>query len=292
MILVTGATGLIGSRVVRRLADAGEKVRVVSRDPANAVLPAGVEVAGVEVVAGDPSRPTTIAAALDGVRAVFVNPRAVGTAAPELLGLARERGVGQAVVLAASNVDDDPARQPSRYRGDYNREVEAAVVESGLDWVSLRPSMFATNTIGLWAAAIRAGDVVRMPYPDAAWAPLAEDDLAEVAALALRTDGLVGRRIELTGPASLTQAEMVGVIGTAIGRELRVERVSREVAEEHLVGSGFPVGFARALLDLQAEYARRPAVVSVEVAEILGRAPVSFAEWVADNAGAFVGVAV
>ncbi|HEX4223933.1 MAG TPA: NAD(P)H-binding protein [Pseudonocardiaceae bacterium] len=287
MILVTGATGLIGSRVVRRLAEQGEKVRVVSRDPARTVLPAGVE-----AVAGDPSRPTTIATALDGVRAVFLNPRAVGTAAPELLGLARERGVEQAVALAASNVDDDPARQPSRYRGDYNREVEAAVVDSGLDWVSLRPSMFATNTIGLWAAAIRAGGVVRMPYPDAAWAPLAEDDLAEVAVHALRTQGLLGRRIELTGPASLTQAEMVGVIGTVLGRELRVERVSQEASEAHLVGVGFAVGFVRALLELQAEYARRPAAVSGEVAEILGRPPVSFADWVAGNTGAFAGVAV
>lgn len=287
MILVTGATGLIGGRVVRRLAEAGEKVRMVSRDPANAVLPEGVE-----VVVGDPSRPATVAAALEGVRAVFVNPRAVGTAAPELLGLAREHGVGRAVALAASNVDDDVARQPSRYRGDYNREVEAAVIDSGLDWVSLRPSMFATNAIGLWAAAIDAGDVVRMPYPDAAWAPLAEDDLAEVAALALRTDRLVGRRIELTGPASLTQAEMVEVIGTVIGRDLRVERVPREVAETHLVGQGFPVGFARALLDLQAEYARRPAAVTGEVVEILGRPARTFAQWVADNAGAFAGVAV
>jgi uncharacterized protein YbjT (DUF2867 family) len=284
MILVTGATGLIGSRVVRRLAEDGEKVRAVTRDPANAALPDGVE-----AVAADPSRPTTIAAALDGVRGVFLNPRAVGTAAAELLGFARERGVGKAVALAASNVDDDPARQPSRYRGDYNREVEAAVIDSGLDWVSLRPSMFATNTIGLWAAAIGAGDVVRMPYPDAAWTPLAEDDLADVAALALRTDRLVGRRVELTGPESLTQAEMVAVIGAAIGRDLRVERVPRAVAEAHLVGTGFPVGFARALLDLQAGYATHPAPVSGEVAEILGRPARPFAEWVADNADAFRG---
>jgi uncharacterized protein YbjT (DUF2867 family) len=281
MILITGATGLIGSLVVRKLVASGEKVRAVTRDPATAAMP--------DVVGGDPSRPTTIAAALDGVHAVFLNPRAVGTAAPELLGLARELGVRKAVALAATNVDDDPARQPSRYRGDYNREVEAAVIDSGLDWVSLRPSMFATNAIGLWAEVIRADDVVRGPYPEAAWAPLAEDDLAEVAALALSTDRLVGRRVELTGPDSLTQAEMIGVIGTVIGRDLRTERVPRAVAEAHLIEQGFPVGFARALLDLQAEYAARPAPVSGELAEILGRPARSFADWVADNAAAFSG---
>ncbi|HJP74440.1 MAG TPA: NAD(P)H-binding protein [Pseudonocardiaceae bacterium] len=282
MILVTGATGLIGTRLVRSLTAAGTKVRAVTRDPAHAAFPDEVE-----LVTGDPSRPATIAAALDGVQAIFLNPRAVGTAAPELLGLARERGVRKAVALAATNVDDETSRQPSRYRGDYNREVEAAVIDSGLHWVSLRPSMFATNTIGLWADAIRAGDVVRMPYPDAAWAPLAEADLAEVASVALRTDGLVGRKVELTGPASLTQSEMVDVIGAAIGRALRVERVAPELASSRLLGQGFPVGFVRALLDLQAEYSTRAAPVSGEVAEILGRPARTFAAWVADNAAAF-----
>lgn len=286
MILVTGATGLIGSRLVRCLTAEGGKVRAVTRDPGNAGLPDGVE-----VVAGDPSRPATIAAALDGVRAVFLNPRAVGTAAPELLDLARRQGVRKAVALAATNVDDDESRQPSRYRGEYNREVEAAVIESGLDWVSLRPSMFASNTIGLWAETIRAGDVVRMPYPDAAWAPVAESDLAEAASVALRTDRLVGRKVELTGPESLTQGEMVGVIGTVIGRALRVERVAPESVEPMLVGKGFPVGFVRALLALQADYATHAAPVSGELAEILGRPARTFAAWVADNAASFGGEA-
>lgn len=284
MILVTGATGLIGSRLVRRLCAHGAKVRAITREPANAALPHEVE-----IVPGDPHKPATIAAALDGVQAVFLNPRAVGTAAPELLDLARRRGVRKAVALSATNVDDEESRQPSRYRGDYNREVEAAAIESGLAWVSLRPSMFATNTIGLWAAATRAGDVVRMPYPDAAWAPLSEDDLAEAAAIALTTDRLVGRKVELTGPESLTQADMITTIGTALARPLRVERVAPEPVESAMISSGFPEGFVRALLALQAEYSTHPAPVSGDLAEILGRPARTFASWAADNAAAFTG---
>lgn len=286
MILITGATGLIGTQLVQRLTAAGAKVRAVTRDPAHATLPDDVE-----LVPGDPSRPATIAAALDGVQSIFLNPRAVGTAAQELLGLAREHGVRKAVALAATNVDDDTSRQPSRYRGDYNREVEAAVIDSGLDWVSLRPSMFASNTIGLWAEAIRAGDVIRMPYPDAAWAPVAEADLAEAASVALLTDRLLGRKVELTGPASLTQAQLVEIIGKAIDRPLRVERVSPELAESRLLSQGFPIGFVRALLALQAEYSTHPAPVSDELADILGRPARTFPAWVGDNAAAFGGEA-
>jgi uncharacterized protein YbjT (DUF2867 family) len=286
MILITGATGLIGSRLVRHLVEAGEKVRAVTRDPATTTPPDGVE-----VVPGNPSRPTTIAAALDGVHAVFLNPRAVGTAAPELLALARRHGVRRAVALSATNVDEDPSRQPSRYRGDYNREVESAVVESGMDWVSLRPSMFATNTIGLWATAIRAGDVVRMPYPDAAWAPVAEDDLAEAASIALRTDRLLGSTVELTGPESLTQAEMVGTIAAALHRPLRIERVTPDSVESTMLGAGFSGDFVRALLRLQAAYSTRPAPVSGALPGILGRPARSFATWVAEHLAAFGGEA-
>ncbi len=282
MIVITGATGLIGKRVVRSLVEAGEKVRAITRDPATADLPEGVE-----AVAGDPSRPASIAHAFDGAHAVFLNSRAVGLAGPELLAAARERGVRKAVALAAINVDDDLDRQPSRYQGDYNREAEAAVIGSGLDWVSLRPTMFATNAIGLWANAVRAGDVVRMPYPQARWAPLDEDDLAEVAAIALRTDTLLGRKVVLTGPEALTQAEMVGIIGTALRRDLRVERVPRAVAEQHLLSMGRPVEFARALLDISADDLAPTTAVSGEVAAILGRPARSFAEWVAANVSAF-----
>lgn len=279
MILITGATGLIGSRLVRYLVAAGEKVRAVTRTPATTTLPDDVDIV------------SDVATAFDGVHSVFLNPRAVGTAAPELLALARQRGVRRAVALSATNVDDDPARQPSRYRGDYNREVEVAVIESGLDWVSLRPSMFATNAIGLWAAAIRTGDVVRMPYPDAAWAPVAEDDLAEAAAIALRTDRLLGRKIDLTGPASLTQADMVGTIATTLNRPIRIERVTPESVESTMLGAGFSTDFVRALLNLQAEYSTRPAPVSPELPGILGRPARTFAAWVADNLAAFGGEA-
>ena len=68
------------------------------------------------------------------------------------------------VALSAINVDDDLDKQPSRYNGDRNKEVEDAAVASGLEWVSLRTSSFATNTLRAWGAQIRAGDVVRDPY--------------------------------------------------------------------------------------------------------------------------------
>jgi uncharacterized protein YbjT (DUF2867 family) len=86
MILITGATGTIGRPLIDLLVREGADIRAVTRKGQAAGLPAHVE-----VVAGDPSRPDTIAAALRGVSALFLHPRAVGDAAVgELLALARE----------------------------------------------------------------------------------------------------------------------------------------------------------------------------------------------------------
>ncbi len=285
MILVTGATGTIGRPLVNLLASEGVKVRAVTRHPQAAGLPAGVE-----VVQGDPARPGTIAPFLDGVTALFLHPRAVGLAAGELLALAHKRGVQRVVALSAMNVDDNLDTQPSRYQGDRNKEVEDAAVASGLAWVSLRASSFASNTLLAWGAQIRAGDLVRYPYASFAEALLHERDLAGVGARALRSDEPVarwGRRLELTGPQSLTHQEMVAIIGEVLGRPLRYQELPPEAARQGMVQQGIPEPFVQALMARYAREVGQAAPVTGEVERILGRPGRTYAQWVADHAAAF-----
>lgn len=286
VILVTGATGTIGRPLIDLLVGEGVEVRAVTRNPSSADdLP--VE---VEVVQGDPSRPRTLASSLRGVTGLFLNPRAVGDAAVELLALAREHGVKRVVAMSALNVDFDLVRQPSRLGGVYNKEVEAAAVGSGLEWVGLRSGYYAVNTSRTWAGQIRAGDVVRGSYPESAWgAPLHERDLAAVGARALLTDDLLGRRPVLTGPQCLTQGEMVTIIGGAIGRPLRFEEVPPEAAKQGMVQAGFPEALADGFLAMQAESYGQPGLVSGEVEKVLGRPGLTFAKWAMEHVADFGG---
>ena len=191
------------------------------------------------------------------------------------------------MTLSAMNVDDNLEEQPSRYRGDRNKEVEDAPVGSGLEWVSLRAGFFAINTLQAWGAQIRAGDVVRGPYATFAEAPIHERDLAGVGASALLTDELVGRRLELTGPQSLTHEEMVAIIGDVIGRPLRYEEIPPEAVKQGMVQRGFPEPFVEALMARYARGVGQPAPLTGEVGEILGRPARTYAQWVADHADAF-----
>jgi uncharacterized protein YbjT (DUF2867 family) len=285
MFLVMGATGTIGRPLIDALVNQGAKVRAVTHDSQAANLPAGVE-----VVEGDLARPDTVAPSLDGVSALFLHPRAVRLAAGELLALARERGVRRVVALSATNVDDPLDQQPSRHNGDRNKEVEDAAVASGLAWVSLRASSFAANTLRTWGAQIRAGDVVRYPYANFAEALIHERDLAEVIAHALHSDDLVarrGRRLELTGPQSLTHQQLVATIGGVLGRPLRYQELPPEVATQGMVQQGIPEAFVEALMARYAREVGQPAPVTGEVERILGRPARTYAEWVADHADAF-----
>jgi len=286
MFLITGATGLIGRPLVDVLLAEGVPVRAVSREPGAARLPRGVE-----LVAGDPRRPDMLAQALQGVSALFVHPRAVGDgeAAGKLVALAAEQGVRRVVALSAINVEDEPAHQPSRFNGDRNREVEEAVARGGLPWVSVRPTSFAVNTIGMWAGQIRAGDVVRGPHATFAEALVHERDLAEVIARALQDYRLDGRRIPVTGPQSLTHEEMVVTIGEVIGRPLRYAEIPAEAAAAAMIRFGLAEPFVQALMGRYARGAGRAATVTGEVAAILARPARTFADWVADHADTFSG---
>jgi uncharacterized protein YbjT (DUF2867 family) len=272
---VTGATGNVGRPLVSELAAAGARVRAVTRTPEAAGFPDGVEAVYSAVDA------------LPGATAVFLNSRALGGDLADVVALARRSGVTKLVALSAINADDDFSRQPSRFRGDRNKEVEQLAVDSGLDWVSLRPAVFASNFVGMWSAQVRAGDVVGGPYAAASAAPIVETDIAAVAAQALLTDELVGQRIPLTGPQAFTNSELVETIGTVLGRPLRYLEVPADVVRQRFIGLGLGAEFADAYTAMLADALDKPALVTREVEKITGRPATTFAQWVTEHRNLF-----
>lgn len=274
-IVVTGATGNVGRPLVSELVTAGRRVRAVTRNPKTAAFPDGVEVV------------SSALDALPGASAVFLNSRALGDQLADVVSRAQRSGVTKLVALSAINADDDFSRQPSRFRGDRNKEVECAAVDSGLAWVSLRPTVFATNFAGMWSAQIRAGDMVGGPFAEASSAPIAESDIAAVAARALLNDELVRQKIPLTGPHAFTNSELVKIIGTVLGRRLTYQEVPPEIVRQRFVDLGLGAEFADAYTAMLAETVDKPALVTHEVEKIVGRPAATFAQWVSQHRDLF-----
>jgi uncharacterized protein YbjT (DUF2867 family) len=274
-ILVTGATGNVGRPLVTHLLDSGAEVRAVTRNPDAARFPAGVEVV------------TSAADGLRGASAVFLNSRALGEELAPTVEQARRAGVTRLVALSAINADDDFSRQPSRFRGDRNLEVEQLAVDSGLEWVSLRPTVFVTNFLGMWAPQIQAGDVVAGPFAAASTAPIVDSDISAVAAHAFLTDDLVGQKVSLTGPQALTNTELVEVIGSVLGRALRYQEVPAEMVRQRFIGLGFGADFADAYIAFLAATVEKPALVTHDVEKILGRGAQTFGDAVSAHRALF-----
>jgi uncharacterized protein YbjT (DUF2867 family) len=139
----------------------------------------------------------------------------------------------------------------------------------------------------MWAAQIRAGDVVAGPYAAASTAPIVESDIAAVAARALLTDELVGQRIPLTGPQAFTNAELVDLIGAVLGRPLQYREIPADVVRQRFVGLGFSTEFADAYASMLAETVDKPALVTHDVEKILGRTATPFVHWVSQHSDLF-----
>ncbi|MFI7128901.1 NAD(P)H-binding protein [Nonomuraea sp. NPDC050153] len=286
MFFVTGATGNVGREVVSQLLEEGAKVRGLTRDAGAAAIPDDAE----PVVANLASDPMQAADALDGVSAVFLNTVALGDNVAEFLALARRQGVRRVVLLSSGYVRDGAAHdaQPG-FVARKHRAEEEMVEASGLEWTALRPDDFAGNALFEWAAQLRAGDVVRGAYAEAATAVIHERDIAAVAVRALLEDGHTGRHYRLTGPEWLTERDRVRIIGEVTGRPVRFEEISPQDARAAMITSGLPGEIADAVLGDLAAAVHRTRRITDTVPLVTGRPALAFAQWVSENSAAFQG---
>ncbi|MBF6170792.1 NAD(P)H-binding protein [Nocardia blacklockiae] len=272
MFLVTGATGNIGSALVANLAEAGESVRALVRDPARAALPSGVD-----AVAGDLTAPESLADAFDGVRAAFVLP-----GYPGVVAAAAKSGVRHIVLLSGTSAGTGhDSNAVTRYMAASEQEV----TDSGLSWTILRPSAFMSNALR-WLPQLRAGDVVRAQFPTVPIAVLDPADLAAVAARALTTDHHRGEILWPTGPQALRPAEQIAILGQVLSRPLTCVELSNDETRAEMLATTSPE-YVDAFFDFYVDGAIDESVVRDTVERVTGRPPRTFADWAAAHADSF-----
>jgi uncharacterized protein YbjT (DUF2867 family) len=292
-ILVIGATGHVGSEVTAQLIDKGLPVRAMTRKPGAARLPAQAE-----LVQGDLTSAETFELALNGVDTVFLVWTAPPGAFPEVLERMAAR-IRRVVYLSAPLKTPHPFFQQPNGTRVVAEQIERAIEGSGLEWTFLRPGMFACNAPHWWGQQLRAGDLVRWPYLDVPTAPIDPRDIAAIGVRALCENGHGGAEYVLTGPESLTQREQIAIVGSVLGRPLRIEEMTPDDARKEMV-SVMDWGMAPAtpvsaviekLLSAWGAAAGLPAFVSNTFAEMTGARPRTFRQWAGDHAREFPALA-
>jgi len=230
MILVVGATGRVGSKVVQLLRQQGKPVRALCRNEARA---RSLQSLGAEIAFGDLGDRGSLADACQGVNAVItaatsLNPRRLTSPyRPEviddqghraLFDVARRSGVKHLIYVSALGVDHPEA--PRQFR--VKKRVEEVLQASGLSYTILRPSGFMENLLPVIAAMKRWGVA---PVAGSGRSPItyiATQEVAAVAVEALDRPEVQGQVLEFGGPEDLTNRECVGIAARILGRRVRM----------------------------------------------------------------------
>ena len=217
-ILVTGATGRVGSQVVQQLVQRGAAVRVLVRDPAKTSFPAGVE-----VVRGDLLDIDTLRGAFAGVKTLFLLNAVAGdefTQALITLNVAHAAGVERVVYLSVLHSD----RFANVPHFAVKLGAERMIEQMGFGATILRPAYFIDNELTVRDIIVNH-NVYPMPIGGQGIAMIDVRDIAEVAAVELiRRDQAPGKLpsqiINLVGPDTLTGADAAAIWSEALGRPI------------------------------------------------------------------------
>lgn len=267
-ILVTGATGKTGSRIVSELARRGAAHRAAVRRPDGSS----------EQVLFDWDAPDTWVPAADGVETVYLVKRPLDPAPPVQAFFEAAPWIERVVLLSELGREHKPASDPER-------AVELLVGAHGRRATILRPNWFFDNfgPDGGWGPGIRSTGEIRLPTGDTAVSWVDVRDVIDVAVIALLGEDLGG--VDLTGSQAFTVAELAAEIARASGRPVRHDAPSLAQYRDELERSDADPLRIDYLMDLVTDAAEgRYTPVADDVDRILGRRPRTLAAYVAEHA--------
>lgn len=217
-ILVTGATGNVGSNVVEQLVNRGADIRALVRDPAKAILPEGVE-----TVQGDLLDVDSLRGAMTGVSTLFLLNGVVAdefTQALIALNVAREAGIERIVYLSV--IHSDVYVNLPHFAGKFG--VERMIEQMGMGATILRPAYYMDNEVTI-KDVITGYGIYPMPIGNKGLAMIDTRDIGEIAAIELvrreqSPTPLPLNRINLVGPDTLTGARAAAIWSDVLGREI------------------------------------------------------------------------
>lgn len=279
--LITGATGNVGSLVVERLIARGDRPRVFARDPEKTRARYGDR---VDVFLGDLADAATLKPALRGADAfLLVN------SGPELS--ARDEAAARAAIAAGVKhlvkLSSYDAREQNIGTGVWHAQGESAIRASGIPFTFVQPSGFMSNAL-FWARSIKAEGVVRSVTGDGKIPFIHSQDIAEVTTAALTSRAYDGQSLPITGPEALSYAEMTAKISAVIGKRIRYQAISDDEERQRMLERGEAADIVAAHLSIyRAIREGRLATVTDTVERVLGRKPMTFDQWLKENATAF-----
>jgi uncharacterized protein YbjT (DUF2867 family) len=283
-VLVTGATGNVGSSVVRELRGGDASIRAFVRNAAK-----GTEMLGddIDLAVGDFEDPASLTSALDGVDFVFLasdpGPEKVEH---EVAAINAAAASGIKRIVKASTIGAEVGSPLPPF--DWNGRIEEHLRRSGVPAVILQSNYYMTNLLAS-AEQIRQGKLVA-PAGKGKIATIDPRDVGAVAAATITGEGHDGRTYILTGGEALTFGQMAEQLSEATGRSIEYVDVPEDAAKQGLVAAGMPDWLISHLSQLFGMIRQGAlATVTETVRSLTGREPRTFRQFATDHAALFRG---
>lgn len=288
MIVIIGASGAVGVPTIRHLARRGVEMRALTSNEGSAERLRSLGVG--ETVVGDFRVDHDVGRAVAGADKVFlVTPRFTEDEAEigmRVVAAARAAGVAHFVFSSAFH----PQMRTMNHHWT-KLLIEEAVIESGLAFTILQPSMFMQNVRVEWTSVTNDGIYPR-PYSATRKMSLVDtEDLGEAAAIVLTEDGYAGATFELCGPDSLSHAEMASVISGVLGRNVRAVERSLDEWQVWARGRGWTEWSIETYVKMCGHYGAHgyPGGNPLVLRTILGREPTGYRSFAERFAGEMSG---
>jgi uncharacterized protein YbjT (DUF2867 family) len=262
-ILIVGASGTVGSEIVRNLKAEGHTVRTTTSKPTTEANKVHVNLATGE----------GLDAAFAGIdRAFFLSPGGYAdqyAILGPLIAKAKAAGLKKVVLMTAAGVENAD--------GAPMRRAELDLIASGVPYNIIRPSWFNQNFVNFWGYGIKTANVIALPVADGKTGFIDSRDISAVAAKLLTDDARNGEGFTLTGPEALTHAQVAAIIAEVTGKPVTFKDIAPEELRPVLVGAGLPPDYVELLLVLLSYIkAGYTGTLTGSVKEILGRDPIAF----------------
>jgi uncharacterized protein YbjT (DUF2867 family) len=290
MILVTGATGVSGSIVIREFARQQVPVRALVRNRAKAHMFDAMP--SVEVVEGNMLQPETLGAALDGVeRALMISSAAERMVETQTTFIEASKQAGVRHIVKLSGAEASVGFNPEKFRTALAHEkIERYLEASGLVWTHLRPAQFMQFYFPGAPAMNLTANALSLPMANATLAPVDIEDIAKIAFRLLHDGGHENKSYDITGPEALTMTEVAAQISQATGRTIQYVDITLEEYKRAMLAMGTSPERVEAFAELWGERRDRGgSQVNLSTHEIFGVRPTTFAEFASRNAARFRG---
>lgn len=284
-ILVTGATGTVGTQLVRELSRRGVQLRATVHTQVRAER---IREANVELFEMDFNKPETIRRALKGIEKVYLLTPAVpeqAELANRFIDIAKEEKINFIIRQSAMGVGEEPA---ITFHGQH-RQVEEHLRLSGLSFTILRPNSFMQNFINYYGSTILSEGKIFLPLGEGKVSFVNARDIAHMAAeILINEEGHKGKAYTLTGPEALSIYNVVDIFSKVAGRKISYIDVPADEARKAMLGMGMNEWMVNALMELHGyNKTGRAARVSNDYETVTKRKPASFDQFAKDNAKFF-----